>query len=154
MLRGRFVLRRSASKLHASCVARPHLAGLLYVLEIYSTTLRDPTGWALTSPSTTRNVYDLGLDKSVDATDTPNSLVLSYVYEIPVGRGRQFGSGMNGVMNAIVGGWQTTGIATLKQGFPLGISSPGNGLNYFGAGQNVNVTGDVHVSNPSYHPMV
>jgi Carboxypeptidase regulatory-like domain/TonB dependent receptor len=110
-----------------------------------------PEGWASTSPSTTRNVYDLGLDRSVDATDTPHSVVLSYVYEIPVGRGKQFGSGMNGVMNAIVGGWQTTGIATLKQGFPLGISSPGNGLNYFGAGQNVDVVGDYHVPNPYYN---
>lgn len=121
-----------------------------YTFSKFTDDVTGPTGWALTSPSNTRNVYNLGLDKSVDATDTPNSVVLSYVYEIPVGRGRQFGSGMNGVVNAIVGGWQTTGIATLKQGFPLGISSPGNGLNYFGAGQNVNVTGDVHVSNPSY----
>jgi hypothetical protein len=113
-----------------------------------------PTGWALTSPSTTRNVYDLGLDRSVDATDTPHSVVLSYVYELPVGRGKQFGAGMNGVVNAIVGGWQTTGIATIKQGFPLGISSPAGdnpAYSYFGVGQTVDVTGDVHVSHPTYN---
>ena len=108
-----------------------------------------PEGWASTSGSTTRNVYNLAADKSVDSTDTPNSFVMSYVYEIPVGKGKQFGSGMNGVLNAIAGGWQTTGIFTFKQGFPLSISSPGNGLNYFGAGQHVDVVGDVRVSNPS-----
>jgi hypothetical protein len=110
-----------------------------------------PTGWALTSSGTTRNVYNLGLDRSVDGTDTPHSVVLSYVYELPVGRGKQFGAGMNGVANAILGGWQTTGIATIKQGFPLSISSPGNGLNYFGAGQDVNVIGDIHNSHPTYN---
>jgi hypothetical protein len=110
-----------------------------------------PEGWASTSPSNTRNVYNLGLDRSVDATDTPNSVVLSYVYEIPVGRGKQFASGMNGVMNAFLGGWQTTGIATLKQGFPLGINSGVSTDLYFGAGQNVNVIGDYHIPNPNYN---
>ena len=52
-------------------------------------------------------------------------------------RARNFGSGMNGVVNTILGGWQTAGALTLKEGFPLTIASSGNGLNYFGAGQHV-----------------
>jgi hypothetical protein len=93
-----------------------------------------------------RNVYNLAAEKSVDATDITHSLVLSYVYELPVGKGRKYGSGMNGVVNAIVGGWQTSGIATFKGGFPLRIFAPN--LNAFGVGQNVNVVGNYHVSNP------
>jgi Carboxypeptidase regulatory-like domain len=120
-----------------------------YTFSKFIDNVAGPNNWASTSASTTRNVYNLAADKSVDSTDTPNSFVLSYVYEIPVGKGKQFGSGMNGVLNAIVGGWQTTGIFTIKQGFPLSISSPGNGLNYFGAGQNVDVVGNYHISNPS-----
>jgi hypothetical protein len=107
------------------------------------------TDWANANGTSTRNVYDLAAERSVDATDVPHSLVLSYVYEIPVGKGRKYASGMNSVLNAVVGGWQTSGIATFKQGFPLAISSPGNGLNYFGAGQHVDVVGDYHISNPS-----
>jgi hypothetical protein len=107
-----------------------------------------PEAWANASANfgeNIRNVYNLAAEKSVDANDITNSFVLSYVYEIPVGKGRKFGSGMNGVLNAIVGNWQTSGIATFKGGFPLRIS--GNNLNAFGVGQNVNVVGDYHISN-------
>ncbi len=113
-----------------------------------------PENWASASANFSdniRNVYNLAAEKSVDATDVPHSFVLSYVYEIPVGKGKKYGSSMNGVLNAIVGGWQTTGIFTFKQGFPLTITSSGNGLDYFGAGQHVDVVGNYHVSNPSIH---
>ena len=111
-----------------------------------------PENWASASSNFSeniRNVYNLAAEKSVDATDTPNSFVLSYVYELPVGRGKKFASGVNGVVNTIVGGWQTSGTLTLKEGFPLTIGSSGNGLNYFGAGQHVDVVGNYHIANPS-----
>jgi hypothetical protein len=101
--------------------------------------------WANASGTSTRNIYNLAAERSVDATDVPHSFVLSYVYELPVGKGRKYASGMNGVLNAVVGGWQTSGIATFKEGFPLAITG-NNGLNYFGAGQHVDVIGDYHVS--------
>src|SRR4029453_18523563 len=99
-----------------------------------------------------RNVYDLAAEKSVDATDVPHSLVLSYVYELPIGRGRRYGSDMNAVVDAVVGGWQTSGIWTAKSGFPLTITSSGNGLNYFGAGQHVDVVGDYRLGDRSRTP--
>ncbi len=107
-----------------------------------------PESWANSSGESIRNVYNLAAEKSVDATDTPNSFVLSYVYELPVGKGKQFGSGMNGVVNQILGGWQTSGIFTFKQGFPLSVIPPNS--NPFGVGQHVNVAGDYHVSHPTY----
>ena len=85
----------------------------------------------------------------MDATDITHSFVLNYVYEFPVGHGRKFGSGMNKVLNAIVGDWQTSGIATFKGGFPLRIYGPN--LNAFGVGQNVNVVGNYHVSNQNIY---
>ena len=109
-----------------------------------------PNTWANASANFSeniRNVYNLAAEKSVDATDITHSLVLSYVYELPVGKGRKYGSGMNRVVNAIVGDWQTSGIATLKGGFPLRIFAPN--LNAFGVGQNVNVVGNYHVANPN-----
>jgi len=111
-----------------------------------------PENWASASANFSeniRNVYNLAAEKSVDATDTPHSFVLSYVYELPVGKGKKFGSGMNGVANAIVGNWQTSGALTLKEGFPLTVTSSGNGLNYFGAGQHPDVVGDYHIANSS-----
>jgi len=109
-----------------------------------------PNNWANASANFSeniRNAYNLAAEKSVDATDTPHSFVLSYVYELPVGRGKKLGSGMNGVANAIVGGWQTSGTLTLKEGFPLTITQ--GDVNPFGVGQHVNVVGDYHVSHRS-----
>ncbi|MBB5342717.1 carboxypeptidase-like regulatory domain-containing protein [Tunturibacter empetritectus] len=105
------------------------------------------TDWATASgTNTVRNVYNLGAERTVDATDTPQSFVVSYVYELPVGRGKKFGAGMNRAIDTVVGGWQTSGAVTLKDGFPLAIGSSGNGLNYFGVGQHVDVVGDIRVS--------
>src|SRR5215472_1153414 len=59
-----------------------------------------PENWASASANFSeniRNVYNLAAEKSVDATDTPHSFVLSYVYELPVGKGRRFASGLSGV---------------------------------------------------------
>ncbi len=109
-----------------------------------------PTTWANTSGNFSeniRNVYNLAAEKSVDANDITHAFVLSYVYELPVGKGRKLGSGMNSVVNAVIGGWQTSGIATFKGGFPMRINV--TNLNEFGVGQNVNVVGDYHVSNQS-----
>ena len=111
-----------------------------------------PENWASASANFSeniRNVYNLAAEKSVDATDTPHSFVLSYVYELPVGKGRRFASGLSGVTNAVIGGWQTSGTLTLKEGFPLTITSTGNGLNYFGAGQHVDIVGNYHIAHRS-----
>src|SRR6185312_5600964 len=109
-----------------------------------------PENWASASANFSeniRNVYNLAAEKSVDATDTPHSFVLSYVYELPVGRGRKFAPGVNGVLNQVVGGWQTSGTLTLKEGFPLTITQ--TNANVFGVGQHVNVVGDYQIAHPS-----
>jgi len=111
-----------------------------------------PETWANASSNFSENirdVYNLAAEKSVDATDTPHSFVLSYVYEIPVGMGKKYGSGMNKVLNAIVGDWQTSGVATFKSGFPLTITSSGTAPNPFGVGQHVNIVGDYRLAHQS-----
>jgi hypothetical protein len=119
-----------------------------YTFSKFVDDIAGPEGWANSSGESIRNVYNLSAEKSVDPTDTPNSFVLSYVYELPVGRGKTFGGGMKGVANQILGGWQTTGIFTFKEGFPLSISPQGNPLDFFGAGLHVDVVGNYKVSNP------
>jgi Carboxypeptidase regulatory-like domain/TonB dependent receptor len=56
--------------------------------------------------------YDYG-----DVNFTPRHRWLtSYVYELPVGRGKEFGSGLPAVANAILGNWQTMGLLLLQSG--------------------------------------
>ena len=54
--------------------------------------------------------------------DIRHSLTTSFNYELPFGRGKQFGSSMNRAADAIVGGWQINGILTLRTGQPLTMS--------------------------------
>jgi hypothetical protein len=48
--------------------------------------------------------------------DVRHRLVVSYVYELPFGRGRHFASNATGWLNQIVGGWQVAGITTASSG--------------------------------------
>lgn len=45
------------------------------------------------------------------------------IYELPFGRGKQFGANMNKVADAVVGGWKLNVIPTFRGGFPLTLSS-------------------------------
>ncbi len=66
------------------------------------------------------------------------------IYELPVGRGRMFGSHMNRAADALVGGWQISNILLLQSGpfltayFPAGFIDPsgtGSGTYVGGANQ-------------------
>ena len=96
-----------------------------------------------------RNNYNLAVEKSVDGADIPNSLVVSYIYEIPVGKGKKMGGNFNPVANAVLGGWQLTGISTLKDGFPIGVNGGSNNTGSFGGNQRPNLNGDPTVSHPT-----
>lgn len=59
---------------------------------------------------------------SVLSYNVPNRAVISYVYNLPFGRGQKYGSRMNEVADVFVGGWQASGITTFQSGFPLKIT--------------------------------
>jgi hypothetical protein len=106
-------------------------------------------GWATLSPTAAscRNYYDTAAEKALNTNDIPQSLVLSYIYQLPVGRGRHFGTSLNKVADGVVGGWQVSGISSFKSGFPLGIVAQTNNTNSFGGTQNPNLVG-----NPNARP--
>jgi hypothetical protein len=106
-------------------------------------------GWANSGPTSIRNYYNLAAEKSVDGADIPHSLVISYIYELPVGKGKTIGSHLSTPVDAIVGGWQVTGISTFKQGFPLSIAPANNTLSQYGGNRRPDIVGDVHVANPT-----
>jgi hypothetical protein len=45
------------------------------------------------------------------------------IYELPFGRGRWLGGNAPGWLNAIIGGWQVSGIYTYRTGLPFGTTS-------------------------------
>jgi hypothetical protein len=78
-----------------------------------------------------QNQYNRAADKSVSNQDTPHNLVISYVYELPVGKGKKYLSDMHPVANAILGNWRFSGVSRYTSGRPLRVTS---GQNLFGAG--------------------
>jgi hypothetical protein len=63
--------------------------------------------------------------RGVSQYNIPQVFQFTYVYQLPFGRGKRFGATMNPVLDAIVGGWQTTGIWRFDNGQPLEVACPG-----------------------------
>lgn len=116
----------------------------------YSKYLDDSSGaegWTSGSSANYESIYNLQNEYSLDIDDIPHSFVASYIYALPVGKGQRFASSAGHVANALVGGWQLTGITTAKSGFPLGITAPCN-YNYCNA-QRPNLIGNPNSGNPT-----
>jgi hypothetical protein len=47
--------------------------------------------------------------------NSPHAFKMNWDYELPIGRGRRFGGNMNSVLDMIVGNWQFSGNALVKQ---------------------------------------
>jgi hypothetical protein len=45
-----------------------------------------------------------------------HAIKLNWVYELPFGHGRRWGSGSNGLVNAIIGGWEFDGVMRFQSG--------------------------------------
>jgi hypothetical protein len=65
------------------------------------------------------NFFDRNVDKSISNQDLPQNLVISYLYQLPVGKGKHFLGNSNAVVDRIVGGWQIGGIQRYESGQPL-----------------------------------
>lgn len=55
--------------------------------------------------------------------------VTSVVYDVPFGKGRQYGSNLNPVVDALLGGWELTGINTANTGLPINVNYSPSGFN-------------------------
>jgi hypothetical protein len=111
-----------------------------YTYSKFMDNVQGNSGWAFPGTgSSVRNSYNLAAESSVDVTDTPHSLVVSYNYELPFGAGKQFGHSWSRPLNAVLGGWQWSGILTAKSGLPLSINPATNNTGGFGFNQRPNL---------------
>ncbi|MEN6532631.1 MAG: carboxypeptidase regulatory-like domain-containing protein [Bryobacteraceae bacterium] len=72
--------------------------------------------------TSTQDVYNRRLDRSVASFDQTHGLRLTWVYELPFGKGKRFLS-HGGWTNVVLGGWTVTGIQGYNSGDPLSIST-------------------------------
>ena len=83
-----------------------------------------------------------------------NRWITSMIYELPVGRSRQFGSNMNRFADAIIGGWQFGTIFLVQSGpfmtpYFSGGDPSGTGSGIIGRSQAPDIVGNPKLSNPT-----
>ncbi len=88
------------------------------------------------------NIHNRNAEKGLSPNTPGQRLVLSYIYQLPFGQGRRYGSQAGPVAQGILGGWQVQGITTFQSGFPLGVSVSGDIANVGTGGQRPNRIGD------------
>ena len=75
------------------------------------------------------------LDWSLSQINLNNQFTASVLYDLPFGKGKKFGSGWNGVTDAVFGNWKLNVIEKATSGFPLFLVASNNG-NFSGSGVN------------------
>jgi hypothetical protein len=67
------------------------------------------------------NAFSPNLARAVSDFDTTHQFNLNWIAELPVGKGRALAGNANAWLDAIIGGWQTSGVARWTSGFPFSI---------------------------------
>lgn len=73
-----------------------------------------------------QNPRNLAADYGLSDFDHRQRFTFSPVYQLPFGRGRQYGGSVNAVVDDLIGGWDLTGIVTLQSGAPFSVSMSSN----------------------------
>ncbi len=67
------------------------------------------------------NDHNPNLDYGPSDFNVGQRFVASYVYDLPVGRGKRYLATTSRLADVAVGGWEVTGIGTFQEGFPFSI---------------------------------
>ena len=63
-----------------------------------------------------QNAHNVAAERGPTTPDFRHQLTVSYVYELPYGKGKHFGSSANGVARAVLGDWQVAGVTRARSG--------------------------------------
>jgi hypothetical protein len=85
--------------------------------------------------------YDRSAARSISSDDVPQRMVVSCIYDLPIGKGKRLGSTWPKVLNYSVGNWQFNSVITVASGFPLGITAA-NVAGLYNALERPNIVGD------------
>lgn len=82
-----------------------------------------------------RNFYNRQIDRGNSSFDVRNRLVNSFIYNLPVGHGKAFGTNWSGFTNQALGGWRLSGLLQFQSGYhftPVTFEDPANSPTYQG----------------------
>ncbi len=72
------------------------------------------------------NTWRPGLNYAISDFDTTHIISGDWVYQLPFGKGKQFGGGSGRFVNAAIGGWQLSGLVRWTSGLPFGVFNGDN----------------------------
>jgi len=72
------------------------------------------------------NAFQPNLWRAVSDFDATHQFNANFIWDLPFGHGRHWGSSAHGITNAIFGGWTVSGLYRLTSGFPFSVLA-GNG---------------------------
>ena len=97
------------------------------------------TAWVEPGVGGIQDNNDLRGERSLSSQDVPQRLVISYVLDLPFGKGKKYLGGAEGMTDKIVGGWGVDGVTIFQRGFPLVFTNGQvNGTTLFGGGSRPN----------------
>jgi hypothetical protein len=98
---------------------RRYSAGLtVQASYVLSKALTDSDSYS--STPTSMDAYNLRLEKSIAGFDQTHQVKLTYVYDLPFGKGKRY-LASRGVASALLGGWRVAGIQQYVSGTPVSV---------------------------------
>ncbi len=112
----------------------------------WSHSIDDSSG---TGSETVQTPYNLSLNRGNSTFDVRQSLVLSWSYELPFGKGKMLLHDAKGPLDWIAGGWQINSIDTFQTGSPFTATMASSLLNAGSGVQWPNTIAPATLSNPT-----
>jgi hypothetical protein len=98
------------------------------------------TAWLEPGVGGIQDSNNLRGERSLSSQDVPQRLVISYVLDLPFGKGKRYFAGAAGIADNLIAGWGVDGVTIFQRGFPLVFTNgQANGTTLFGGGSRPNI---------------
>jgi len=140
---GAYIGNSSYQALQAKVEKRFSSGGTLLAAYTFSKIISDVetlTSWldSATGVGGIQDWYNLRHEYALSSFDSRSRLTISYVVDLPFGKGKKFLPDVHGAADKLISGWGVNGLTTFQDGFPLALTATPN-LTGFNTGLRPNV---------------
>lgn len=104
-----------------------------------SINMSDDDGWAALPLSNLES--QLGRNRALAGYDRTHMFIMSWVYELPIGKGKALG--LKGIADTVAGGWRLNGVYSAYTGMPFTVTANTTSLNAPGSTQTADQIGEL-----------
>ena len=89
------------------------------------------------------NTWNPGLQRGLSDFNNTHQLNANWIVDLPFGKGRRFGARSGGLLDALIGGWELSGLTRWTSGFPVNIANGATWPTNWQLPGNATVTGPI-----------